>query len=152
MITGSGLIGTYYANETSFKEGVPVTAVIDEQISFSIRRLNDKNLFSYVVWTGYLSFPHTSDFEFEVTGVEGSLKLWIGDRIVLDTDNGLIRGSFRAFVNIIYEIKIEYSLVRAFLSCFHSSGFWHIHNSTLFPIGNRKSIVFCSNCFGLPGK
>ena len=29
-----------------------------------------------------LSFPHTSDFEFDVTGVDGSLKLWIGDRIV----------------------------------------------------------------------
>ena len=119
MITGSGLIGSYYSNETSFKEGVPVTTVIDEQISFSIRRLNDKNLFSHVVWTGYLSFPHTSDFEFEVTGVEGSLKLWIGDRIVVDTYNGSTRGSFRSFVNIIYEIKIEYSLVRAiiFSSC-----------------------------------
>lgn len=118
MVYDSGLIGNYFVNETGFKEGVPDRIVVDEQISFNIRRFDVKNLFSHVIWTGFLSFPHTSDFEFEVAGVEGSLKLWIGDRIVLDTEKGPIRGSFRSFVNIIYEIKIEYSLVRAIGFCY----------------------------------
>lgn len=117
MVTKSGLIGNYFANETGFKEGLPDRIVIDEQLSFNTRRLDDKDLFSHVIWTGFISFPHTSDFEFEMTGIEGSLKLWIGDRIVLDTEKGSIRGKFRSFVNIIYEIKIEYSLVRAIAFC-----------------------------------
>jgi hypothetical protein len=113
MVTGTGLIGCYYANETSFKEGVPAQIATDEQINFNIRRLDDTSLFSHIIWTGYLSFPHTSDFEFEVTGVEGSLKLWIGDELVLNTDKGSIRGNFRSIMNIIYEVKIEYALVRS---------------------------------------
>ena len=112
MVTGTGLNGCYYENETSFKEGVPAQIAADEQINFNIRRLDETSLFSHIIWTGYLSFPHTSDFEFDVTGVEGSLKLWIGDELVLDTDKGSIRGNFRSIMNIIYEVKVEYSLVR----------------------------------------
>ena len=113
MVTGTGLIGCFYANETSFKEGVPARVAANEHINFNIRRLDETSLFSHIIWTGYLSFPHTSDFEFEVTGVEGSLKLWIGDELVLNTDKGSIRGNFRSIMNIIYEVKIEYALVRS---------------------------------------
>ncbi len=151
MVTGTGLVGSYYADETSFTAGIPERLVIDEQINFSIRRLDEKNLFSTIVWTGFLSFPHTSDFEFDVTGVEGSFKLWIGDRIVLDTDEGSTRGSFRSIVNIVYEIKIEYYLVRAasilllLMRLYLANSLTrHLHLRST----NRISTGSCSSCFG----
>ena len=85
--------------------------VVDEQINFNIRRLSDDRLFSYFRWIGYLSFPHTSVFDFAITGIEGSCKLVVGNTLILDTAEESASGSFRAIENVLYEIKIEYALV-----------------------------------------
>ena len=47
----------------------------------------------------------------KLAGVEGHCKLWIGDEIVLDTGEESALGSFGAIENVLFEIKIEYSLV-----------------------------------------
>lgn len=112
MVTGTGLIGEYHKNETSFKNYVPDYVVASEQISFSTRRVDDKKLFSYIRWMGYISFPYTTTFDVEMTGIEGKCKLWIGDKVVLDGDEESSIGSFRAYEHVLYEIKIEYSMVR----------------------------------------
>ena len=75
-------------------------------------RLDDDALISNVRWLGFIEFPHTSIFDFELAEFEGHCKLWIGDKLVLDTEGESIFGSFEAIENILYEIKIEYSLVR----------------------------------------
>ena len=48
----------------------------------------------------------------KLAGVEGHCKVWIGDEIVLDTGKESALGSFGAIENVLFEIKIEYSLVR----------------------------------------
>jgi hypothetical protein len=87
MVTGAGLIGEYYKNETSFKNYMPDYVVASEQISFNNRRLDDNRLFSYARWMGYLSFPHTTTFHIEIVGIEGKCKLLMGMRLFLTRIN-----------------------------------------------------------------
>lgn len=94
---------------------MPGEMFVDEQIQFDIRSLSDR-LFSNIRWAGYIEFPHSSIYEFDVTGVEGHFKLWVGDGMIVDTENESAYGSFRAIENVLYDIKIEYSLVRCILS------------------------------------
>lgn len=107
MMTGQGLDREVFKNETSFSEGRPDEMVVDEQLSFNTV-LNEDDLFSYSRWSGYLSFPHTSIFDFEVAGAETSCRLWIEDELVVDTEEDF--GTFRASGNVLYEIKVECSL------------------------------------------
>ena len=115
MVTGGGLIGKYFKNETSFKNDTPDYVVASEQISFNNRRLNDNRLFSYARWMGYLSFPHTTSFQIEIIGIEGKCKLLIGDEVVIDTNEDSSIGRFRAYEHVLYEMIIEYSMVREHL-------------------------------------
>lgn len=84
--------------------------VVDEQINFNAVRFEEQ-LYHHFRWMGYISFPHTSIFDFDATGIEGRFKLMVGDELVCDTDKETALGSFRAVENILYEIKVEYSLV-----------------------------------------
>jgi len=108
LVTGSGLIGNYYLNETCFVDGVPTKTTIDKQIDFNTWRLDES--FSHVTWTGYISFPHNGRFELELTGVEGHFTLFIGSKVVVDSNNGSSIGSFVAMENVLYELKMEYSM------------------------------------------
>ena len=111
MVTGAGLIGEYYKNETSFKNYMPDYVVSSERISFNNRRLDDNRLFSYARWMGYLSFPHTATFHIEIVGIEGKCKLVIGDAVVFDTDKDSSIGSFRAYEHVLYEM-FQYCVTR----------------------------------------
>ena len=119
MVTGAGLIGEYHKNDMSFKNYVPDYVVPGEQISFNTWRVDDKKLFRHVRWMGYISFPYTTTFDVDMTGIDGKCKLWIGDKVVLDADEESSIGSFRAYEHVLYEIQIEYSMVRdrVFPSC-----------------------------------
>jgi hypothetical protein len=160
MVTGAGLIGEYHKNETSFKNYIPDFVVASEQISFNTgpqicsecivdRLLDDDRLFSYVRWMGYVSFPHTATFEVEMTGIEGKLTLWIGELAVLDTDEEFSIGSFRAYEHVLYEIKIEYSMVRE-RSCLlvPSVSFRTVQPNLTTLASYRISIVSCCSYSG----
>jgi hypothetical protein len=109
MATGSGLVGQYYLKDTNFVDGNPIKTKIDERIDFNTWRLDDSESFSYVTWTGYISFPHSGKFELEMTGVEGHCKLFIGNKLVVDSSGGSI-GSYLALENVLYELAVEYSM------------------------------------------
>ncbi|KAL7444122.1 hypothetical protein ACHAXM_009872 [Skeletonema potamos] len=108
LVTGSGLIGNYYLNETSFVDGVLIKTSIDKQIDFNTWRVGEP--FSHVTWTGYISFPHNGRFELELTGVEGHFTLFIGSKVVVDSNVGSSIGSFEAMEDVLYELKMEYSV------------------------------------------
>jgi hypothetical protein len=153
MVTGAGLIGEYYKNETSFKNYMPDYVVASERISFNNRRLDDNRLFSYARWMGYLSFPHTTTFHIEIVGIEGKCKLLIGDEVVFDTDKDSSIGSFRAYEHVLYEMNIEYSMVRE--HCLPLTPFMSL--CTVQPNLNllsshRISIVSCCSYYGHPSR
>jgi len=105
MVTGSGLVGNYYLNETLL---VPTITMIDERIDFNAWHLGKS--FSHVTWTGYMSFPHNGKFELELTGIEGNCTVFVGSKIVVDSSLGSSIGSFNAVENVLYQLKIEYSI------------------------------------------
>ncbi|KAL7553689.1 hypothetical protein ACHAWF_017014 [Thalassiosira exigua] len=123
MVTRPGLLGEYYANETSFKEGNPSKEHVNGLINFNVRRMNDDSLFTHVRWMGFVKFPHTGVFQMEVSGAEGECRLWIGDEAVLETHEESAKANFEAMENVLYEIKIESSLDinRLILQLFWSS-------------------------------
>ena len=112
--------------------GLPDKTFADDQINFNIRRMNDDNLFSHIRWRGYISFPHTSDFQFKISSVEGHCMLWIGGEVVLDTIDESAVGSFRAYENVLYEIEIEYSLVSCLFG-FHPPSLSYLSALTSYP-------------------
>ena len=99
----------YQRNETSFSEGLPHTVQTDEGINFDAKSLDEDSLFSDIRWSGYISFPHAGLFDFEVTGIAGNCKVWIGDETIIDSKDKNASGIFSAAEHILYEVKIEYS-------------------------------------------
>ena len=108
MVTGSGLVGSYYLNETSLIDGLPRVTLIDEGIDFDAWNLGES--FSHARWTGFIKFPHNGKFELEMTGIEGNCTLLIGSKLVVDSRHGSSIGSFVAMENVLYELDIEYSM------------------------------------------
>ena len=145
MVNGTGLIGEYYKNETSFRKLLPDYVVASEHISFNIRHMDVS--FRYARWVGYISFPLSTTFDLEMTGIEGKCKLLIGETLIFDTDKASITGSFNAYEHLLYEIQIEYSTVR-FLSMKCTFTF----QPNLTPLAcifiYRISIACCCNYFG----
>ena len=103
--------------------------------------------FAYARWVGYISFPLSTTFDLEMTGIEGKCKLLIGETLIFDTDKASITGSFNAYEHLLYEIQIEYSTVR-FLSMKCTFTF----QPNLTPLAciflYRISIACCCNYFG----
>lgn len=108
MVTGSGLVGSYYLSETSLIDGLPTVTLIDEGIDFDAWSLDES--FSHARWTGYIKFPHNGKFELELTGIEGICTLRIGSKLVVDSRYGSSIGSFVVMENVLYELEIEYSM------------------------------------------
>lgn len=75
MVNGTGLMGEYYKNETSFRKLLPDYVVASEHISFNIPHMDNQKSFSYARWLGYILFPLSTTFELEMTGIEGKCKL-----------------------------------------------------------------------------
>ncbi|KAL3778635.1 hypothetical protein HJC23_001584 [Cyclotella cryptica] len=122
MATNSGLVGEYYLSNCAFRDGAPDVTTVDDQINFSIKSLRKNTFFTNVRWTGFISFPHSDNFEIEVSGVDGQCKLWVGNQEILDT-TARSRTTFSAVQGYLYDIKIEYSMdsARLFLTLKWSS-------------------------------
>ena len=106
MVTGSGLVGNYYLNEKLFVERAPTITMIDDLIDFNAWHVS----FSHATWTGYMSFPHSGTFELELTGIEGICRLFVGSKLIVDSNYGSSIGTFMAKENVLYEVKVEYSM------------------------------------------
>jgi hypothetical protein len=110
-------------------------------------------LFSYARWIGYLSFPHTTTFVFEMTGIEGRCKLLIGDEVVFDTDEDSLIGGFKAYKHVLYEMKIEYSMVRErFLLLAPCMSFCTVQPNVNLLSSYRMSIISYCSYYGLHSK
>lgn len=106
MVTGSGLVGNYHLNEKSYVEGATPITMIDDLIDFNAWQVT----FSHATWTGYMSFPHSGLFELELTGIEGICKLFVGSKLIVDSNYGSSIGTFMAKENVLYEVKVDYSM------------------------------------------
>ncbi len=106
MVTGSGLVGNYYLDEKSYVEGAPTITRIDDLIDFDAWQVS----VSHATWTGYVSFPHSGIFELELTGIEGICRLFVGAKLIVDSSYGSSIGTFMAKENVLYEVKVDYSM------------------------------------------
>eukprot|EP00569_Conticribra_weissflogii_P001095 CAMPEP_0171357158 /NCGR_PEP_ID=MMETSP0878-20121228/46096_1 /TAXON_ID=67004 /ORGANISM="Thalassiosira weissflogii, Strain CCMP1336" /LENGTH=507 /DNA_ID=CAMNT_0011863191 /DNA_START=607 /DNA_END=2130 /DNA_ORIENTATION=- len=114
MLTNSGIHGEYYLNKGSFKDGTPDNALIQSQLGFESERWAFNRRFTHFRWTGYISFPHTGDFQLQLDGIDGYGTIWIDEVHGIfrrhDKRSGL---DFKADENILYELKVEYVSVRS---------------------------------------
>ena len=102
MATGLGLVAKYKLTGS----GSTIT-IVDDQIDFDVWELDEA--ISNISWTGYVTFPHSGNFDFELTGVEGDWTLHVGQYLVVASRNGSYIGTFDAMENVLYEMKIDYS-------------------------------------------